>query len=451
MGTPIGPVGAPRAGTDAPGELASGTRASARNPGETSSVDTLSAAEPGLLPHGQAADRRTTPGGVVHARIDASLFARPKLQKLLAIANDSTHPEHAHRVYELYDAVRNHLLGTPNRRNRVSDLHLEIAELATIERVGFLRDACWTLEIHRSRLPGIDDEDIRDLGMRTQGVGANFDLDDNILFLPTEIMLVHRETGEERGVSTAEFAEIRADIGKRGEWKHYETNADSYRFFRDQADPNVFLEHLKSAMKSGRRGPSWEAFKEVCATEAGARSCTIITARGHYPEAVHEGLTWLRDEGYIAHVPPIENLFGVSTPGQADTLGSDPRNPSDGKARVMEALLDDVQHTAIGPSAVWVRTPDGADKKPMHLWHFSDDDYGTFENTLKVLGEGVAAGRWPDVKIIVSFTGELEGQPKRTAVITSDGEARLRSSSERQEDDRVLSRHGLPVLKQRTP
>ncbi|MEL6545219.1 MAG: hypothetical protein AAFQ82_11385, partial [Myxococcota bacterium] len=264
-------------------------------------------------------------------------------------------------------------------------------------------------------------------------------------FLDTQIVLVHKETGEEREVSTGEFAEIRQDIGKRGEWKDFKADKNSYRQFRD-GDPTLFMKHLKDAMGSGRRGPSWDAFVDVCSTEQGAAHCTIITARGHYPETIIEGLEWLRDEGYIKFVPPVENIYAVSSPGLADTLGADPTNPSDGKAKVMQALLDDVQLTALGPSSQWVTDADGRGKLPMHLWHFSDDDHGTYLKTLKVLGEGVREGRWPDVKIIVSFTGELDGEPKRTNVIQSDGTPRLRREVERHQDDKVLRRSALPPL-----
>lgn len=384
-------------------------------------------------------------GGVARFRAERIDHARSTLNQLLTDAQDAKHPDQGHKIFELYDAVRNHLLSTPKRRNRVSDLHLEIAKLPVEERVSYLKDACWWLEQQHEHLPGVRPADLVSLSRMTQGVGSNFDLDDNILFLPTEIILVHKDTGEERGVSTGEFAEIRGDIGKSGEWKDYATDGRSYRQFRD-VDPEIFLEHLKKAIASGRRGPSWDAFVEVCSTEEGAKNCTIITARGHYPESVVRGLEWLQAEGHIKHVPPVENIFAVSTPGLADTLGADAKNPSDGKAKVMTTLLDDVQNTAIGPSAVWVKDADGKGKRPMHLWHFSDDDYGTYEKTLKVLGEGVRSGRWPDVKVIVSFTGELEGQPKRTVVMNSKGEARERSAAEGREDDAVLRKNALPPL-----
>lgn len=389
-------------------------------------------------------------GGVARFRAEQVATARSALTQLLTDAQNPQHPDQGHKIFELYDAVRNHLLSTPHRRNRVSDKHRDIAALPVEERVSFLKDACWWLEQQLERLPGVREADLVAFSRMTQSVGSNFDLDDNILFLPTEIVLVHKKTGEERGVSTGVFAEIRAEIGTSGEWKDYTTDARSYRQFRD-VDPEIFLEHLKKAIASGRRGPSWDAFVEVCSTEAGAKNCTIITARGHYPESVVRGLEWLRDEGYIRYVPPAENIFAVSTPGLADTLGADAKNPSDGKAKVMTALLDDVQSTAIGPSAVWVKDADGSSKRPMHLWHFSDDDYGTYEKTLQVLGEGVRSGRWPDVKVLVSFTGELEGQPKRTVVLKSDGVTRERTAAEGREDDAVLRKNALPPLALHAP
>src|SRR5688572_7084977 len=49
-----------------------------------------------------------------------------------------------------------------------------------------------------------------------QLTGWNFDWDDNIFFMPTKIRLYHKETGEDVGVSTADFALIREEIGKPG-------------------------------------------------------------------------------------------------------------------------------------------------------------------------------------------------------------------------------------------
>jgi hypothetical protein len=111
-----------------------------------------------------------------------------------------------------------------------------------------------------------------------------FDWDDNIVFMPTKIMLVD-VNGEEVGMSTHAFAQYRHLIGKQEfdyeghTIKDYATNP--FRNFRVEGDQQF----LNDAPNAGI-GPSFNDFKECV---EGASIFAIITARGHNPETLKEG------------------------------------------------------------------------------------------------------------------------------------------------------------------
>ncbi len=99
-----------------------------------------------------------------------------------------------------------------------------------------------------------------------------FDFDDNILNLLTPIVLFHKDTKEEKLISTAELAEQGQLIGKSGPYADYEYNFDdsvgSYRFFRDSYDTTDlreknFTKDIYHAIEKAAfkwKGPSWKYF-----------------------------------------------------------------------------------------------------------------------------------------------------------------------------------------------
>ena len=113
-----------------------------------------------------------------------------------------------------------------------------------------------------------------------------FDWDDNIVFMPTKIMLVD-VNGEEVGMSTHGFAQYRHLIGKQEfdyeghTIKDYATNP--FRNFRVEGDQQ-FLNDAPDATPAVNA--SFNDFKECV---EGASIFAIITARGHNPETLKEG------------------------------------------------------------------------------------------------------------------------------------------------------------------
>ena len=123
-----------------------------------------------------------------------------------------------------------------------------------------------------------------------------FDWDDNILNMPTEIM-VQTKDGGEIGMSTSDFAINRSKIGNE-EFEYNGKNITgldydtAFRNFRDEPDPEIFKKDVIKAIQSNSFGPAWEDFIECLTTGA---IFAIITARGHEPEGIRKGIDYIID------------------------------------------------------------------------------------------------------------------------------------------------------------
>ena len=119
-----------------------------------------------------------------------------------------------------------------------------------------------------------------------------FDWDDNILHMPTKILMEHlNEKGEwvPVSLSTSTFALVRADTD------HYRPPTEggwtaAFRNFADpkhEGEPNHFIEDTMAALarvSAGERpSPSYNTFKK---TLVEGRIFAIVTARGHAPETI---------------------------------------------------------------------------------------------------------------------------------------------------------------------
>lgn len=113
----------------------------------------------------------------------------------------------------------------------------------------------------------------------------SFDWDDNIVTMPTEIILKNSK-GDEVGMSTEDFATYRSKIGKvpfmyKGQ-EIVEFADNSFRNFQVQGD-SKFLKDVLNA----KEGPAWEDFKEAINH---ASIFSIVTARGHNPNTLKKGV-----------------------------------------------------------------------------------------------------------------------------------------------------------------
>jgi hypothetical protein len=110
-----------------------------------------------------------------------------------------------------------------------------------------------------------------------------FDWDDNIMNMPTKIILKNND-GEEVGMSTEDFAHYRSMIGKE-EFK-YEGNIivgfgeNAFRNFGVEGDKKFIIDSMTAPT-----GPAWSDFVEAINNGS---IFAIITARGHTPSVLRE-------------------------------------------------------------------------------------------------------------------------------------------------------------------
>ena len=119
-----------------------------------------------------------------------------------------------------------------------------------------------------------------------------FDWDDNILHMPTKIVMEHKgDDGvwREVEVSTSTFALVRADEehyrAPKGGW------AEAFRNFEDCPDRENFildtLDALEKVQHGEKPGPSYTALKK---TLREGRLFAIVTARGHSPATIERAV-----------------------------------------------------------------------------------------------------------------------------------------------------------------
>lgn len=110
-----------------------------------------------------------------------------------------------------------------------------------------------------------------------------FDWDDNIVSMPTKIVLKN-DKGEEVGMSTEDFAHYRSIIGK----EEFDYNGekivgfaeDPFRNFSEKGDKQFVIDALIA-----KEGPAWNDFVEAINNGS---IFAIVTARGHTPSVLKE-------------------------------------------------------------------------------------------------------------------------------------------------------------------
>jgi hypothetical protein len=132
-----------------------------------------------------------------------------------------------------------------------------------------------------------------------------FDWDDNIVHMPTKIILRNDE-GDEVGMSTEDFAEYRSIIGKENFDYKGETivgySDEPFKNFRTQGDKQFLVDVMNA-----KKGPAFDDFKE-CINNGSIFS--IITARGHHPNTIKQAVYnyIVNDWGGISKKELLKNL-----------------------------------------------------------------------------------------------------------------------------------------------
>jgi len=112
-----------------------------------------------------------------------------------------------------------------------------------------------------------------------------FDWDDNIVHMPTKIIL-KTDDGNEVGMSTDDFAEYRSKIGK----EDFEYNGDTivgfgedpFKNFRTAGDKDFLVDAMRAKL-----GPAFNDFREAINNGS---IFSIITARGHNPNTLKQAV-----------------------------------------------------------------------------------------------------------------------------------------------------------------
>lgn len=112
-----------------------------------------------------------------------------------------------------------------------------------------------------------------------------FDWDDNIVHMPTKIMVL-TDDGNEVGMSTDDFAEHRHHIGKEPFKYKGETIVgyadEPFRNFRTAGDKDFLIDAMRA-----KEGPAFGDFREAINNGS---IFSIITARGHNPETLKQAV-----------------------------------------------------------------------------------------------------------------------------------------------------------------
>jgi hypothetical protein len=110
-----------------------------------------------------------------------------------------------------------------------------------------------------------------------------FDWDDNIVSMPTKIILKD-EDGDEVGMSTEDFATYREEIGKEPIEVEGHTIVgfaeDAYKWFGVKGDKQFIVDAM-----TAKPGPAWPDFVEAINNGS---IFSIVTARGHTPSVLKE-------------------------------------------------------------------------------------------------------------------------------------------------------------------
>lgn len=153
-----------------------------------------------------------------------------------------------------------------------------------------------------------------------------FDFDDNIAFLSTPLILFHRENKSELIITSGDFAQFHHHIGVSGPYAEYLVDYDdskgTFRNFRDHdtaeleklegKKQQIFVKDIADALGFPDfqwKGPSWECFYHATFNQ---RPVSLITARGHHPETIKEGIQLFVRDRLLPHEPNYLSLFPVN-------------------------------------------------------------------------------------------------------------------------------------------
>lgn len=182
-----------------------------------------------------------------------------------------------------------------------------------------------------------------------------FDFDDNIAFLSTPLILFHKDTRAELSISSGDFAQHHHHIGQAGPYAEYEVDFDdvqgTFRNFRDReiseleklsGRAQVFVQDVAELLGFPDlqwKGPSWECFYHATFNQ---RPVSLITARGHHPETLKDGIRLLVESRALPLEPNYLSVFPVSHKPTRQLLGDEDftKSTAELKQRAIRASVE---------------------------------------------------------------------------------------------------------------
>jgi hypothetical protein len=222
-----------------------------------------------------------------------------------------------------------------------------------------------------------------------------FDWDDNIVHMPTKIVLKDKK-GKEVGMSTEDFAEFRHEVGK----KDFDYNGHTivgyaenpFRNFRTEGDKDFLIDSMKAKV-----GPAFNDFKEAINNGS---IFSIITARGHKPETLKQAVynyivndfEGISKDELIKNLKKYRSFLGEDEMSDKELIDSylslnkyhpvsfgdekGATNPEEAKVKAMNDFVDYIKGmAAILNKRAWLKNDIGNKFVPTKpLIGFSDDD-----------------------------------------------------------------------------
>ena len=222
-----------------------------------------------------------------------------------------------------------------------------------------------------------------------------FDWDDNIVHMPTKIILMD-DNNEEVPMSTDDFAEYRQQIGKNDFDYNGHTIVgfakDPFRNFRTEGDKDFLIDAMKA-----KKGPAFNDFKEAINNGS---IFSIITARGHNPNTLKEAIYnyIINDFNGISKKELVKNLRKYRSFVGEDEMSDEElirsylalnkyhpvsfgdekgaANPEEAKVRAMDEFVDYIKGmAAVLNKRAWLKKDISNNFLPaMPTIGFSDDD-----------------------------------------------------------------------------
>lgn len=186
-----------------------------------------------------------------------------------------------------------------------------------------------------------------------------FDWDDNIVHMPTKI-IVKTEDGDEIGMSTDDFAEYRHKLGKEPFEYKGETvvgfGEEPFKNFQTPGDKDFIIDSMRAKL-----GPAFDDFREAINNGS---IFSIITARGHNPNTLKQAIYNYIIEGFngIDKDELVKNLKKYRNISDEDDMTDDElirtyldmnryhpvsyndpegaANPEEAKVRAMDKFVD---------------------------------------------------------------------------------------------------------------